>query len=124
MSNYQRPENGCIERESDMIDWSKVSELREEIGAEDFDEVVEIFLEEVEGVLDKLRTGDKSQLEQDLHFLKGSALNLGFSDFSSRCQAGESASSQGASADVDLAEIITLYDTSKDVFLKELATRF
>ena len=31
-----------------MIDWPRVTELREEVGAEDFEEVVEIFLEEVE----------------------------------------------------------------------------
>ena len=29
-----------------MIDWARVSELRDEVGAEDFDEVVELFLEE------------------------------------------------------------------------------
>ncbi len=103
-----------------MIDWSKAMELREEIGADDFEEVVEIFLEEVEGVLDKLRTGDKSQLEQDLHFLKGSALNLGFRQFSTLCQEGESASSRGDSASVDLGIILKLYDESKAVFLQEL----
>ena len=32
-----------------MIDWTKVTELREEIGDEDFQEVVELFLEEVDG---------------------------------------------------------------------------
>ena len=31
-----------------MIDWARVSELRDEVGAEDFDEVVELFLEEVD----------------------------------------------------------------------------
>lgn len=107
-----------------MIDWSRVSELRDEIGAEDFEEVVEIFLEEVEGVLEKLRANDRSELEQDLHFLKGSALNLGFRKFSNACFEGERASSQGQSGSVDLAEIVTLYETSKTVFLEELATRF
>ena len=66
-----------------MIDWPRVTELREEVGAEDFGEVVEIFLEEVEEVIGKLEGGDRGQLEQDLHFLKGSALNLGFDEFSS-----------------------------------------
>lgn len=107
-----------------MIDWSRVSELREEIGAADFDEVVEIFLEEVEGVLTKLRAGDRTQLEQDLHFLKGSALNLGFRQFSNQCQQGERASAQGASDSVNLTDIIALYDNSKTVFLNELPSRF
>ena len=35
-----------------MIDWSRVEELRDKIGAEDFDEVVELFLSEVEDRID------------------------------------------------------------------------
>lgn len=31
-----------------MIDWARVSERRDEVGEEDFDEVVELFLEEVD----------------------------------------------------------------------------
>ena len=31
-----------------MIDWNRVAALREEVGAEDFDEVVELFLQEVD----------------------------------------------------------------------------
>lgn len=38
-----------------MINWKRVNELRDEIGPEDFAEVVELFLEEVEQVIDKLR---------------------------------------------------------------------
>ena len=30
-----------------MIDWPRVKELKDEIGAEDFGEVVDLFLEEV-----------------------------------------------------------------------------
>ena len=30
-----------------MIDWQRVNELRDEVGAEDFEEVVDLFLEEV-----------------------------------------------------------------------------
>ena len=33
-----------------MIDWARVSELRDEVGAEDFEEVVQLFLAEVEDV--------------------------------------------------------------------------
>ena len=34
-----------------MIDWNRISTLRDEVGAEDFDEVVELFLDEVEEVI-------------------------------------------------------------------------
>jgi len=107
-----------------MIDWSRVTELRDEIGAEDFEEVVEIFLEEVEEVIGKLQSDDRGTLEQDLHFLKGSALNLGFQSFSSKCQDGESLSARGEASAVDLKEILALYENSKTSFLGELPTRF
>lgn len=107
-----------------MIDWPRVKELREEIGAEDFGEVVEIFLEEVEGVLDRLRADERSSLEQDLHFLKGSALNLGFQAFSDLCLEGERMSANGNADAVDLAKILAMYDLSKANFLKELPGKF
>ena len=34
-----------------MIDWARVSELRDEVGPEDFEEVLHLFLEEVEDVV-------------------------------------------------------------------------
>jgi len=107
-----------------MIDWPRVTELREEVGAEDFEEVVEIFLEEVEEVIGKLGGGDRSQLEQELHFLKGSALNLGFEDFSALCLSGERKSAQGAAADVDVAAIIANFHDSKTAFLTGLSEKF
>ncbi|GAA6200718.1 Hpt domain-containing protein [Aquicoccus sp. SU-CL01552] len=101
-----------------MILWSRVNELRDEVGAEDFKEVVELFLDEVEEVIDRLRAGSpRDQLEQDLHFLKGSALNLGFSTFSDLCQDGERLAAQGKPDDVDLAAITDAYDRSKVCFL-------
>ena len=108
-----------------MIDWPRVKELREEVGAEDFGEVVELFLEEVEEVITKLgETTNRAQLEQDLHFLKGSALSLGFQAFSSLCHDGEQKSAQGGAETVDVPAIIAEYQTSKTTFISELPTRF
>jgi HPt (histidine-containing phosphotransfer) domain-containing protein len=104
-----------------MIDWSRVEELQSEIGAEDFAEVVELFLDEVEEVIERLRsTPDISRLEEDLHFLKGSALNLGFRAFSVLCQSGESASAVGKAASVDLGPILDCFDSSKIEFTGKL----
>ena len=51
-----------------MIDWERIIVLRDEVGAEDFGEVVELFLDEVEEVISRLRaTPDMSTLEEDLH---------------------------------------------------------
>lgn len=105
-----------------MIDWARVRVLRDEIGSEDFDEVVELFLEEVDEVTDRLRAAsDSSKLEADLHFLKGSAMSLGFTIFSELCQAGETQSAEGRSDMVDVREILTAYDASKKAFLAELS---
>ncbi|MHA6264295.1 Hpt domain-containing protein [Arenibacterium sp. CAU 1754] len=107
-----------------MIQWLRVTELREEVGEEDFGEVVELFLEEVEEVIQKLKDGpDRSQLEQDLHFLKGSALSLGFDHFSGLCQDGETRSANGRADDVDVPAIITGYEQSKTLFQKEMTAR-
>ena len=104
-----------------MIDWTRVMELCDEVGAEDLDEVVELFFEEVEEVTDRIRTSpDPVTLEADLHFLKGSALSLGFSSFAELCQTGETASANGEASDVDVPTILKSYDASKTVFVEDL----
>lgn len=104
-----------------MIDWARVKELRGEVGEEDFDEVVEIFLEEVDEVIGRMKGGlSQAPLEEDLHFLKGSSLNLGFASFSSLCSNGEALAASGQSAEVNLDEVYAAYDQSKSTFLSEL----
>lgn len=102
-----------------LIDWTKVNSLREEVGADSFGEVVELFLEEVESVISKLGTNDRSP-EHDLHFLKGSAMNLGFDDFSELCRAGEATAAMGNGASVDMVQIIESYRMSKEAFLSDI----
>jgi HPt (histidine-containing phosphotransfer) domain-containing protein len=104
-----------------MILWSRVNELRDEVGCDDFDEVIDLFLDEVEEVIERLRADtDRGQLEQDLHFLKGSALNLGFATFSDLCQDGERLSAGGRGDSVDVAAIVEGYDKSKAAFFDGL----
>jgi len=109
-----------------MIDWQRIHELRAEIGAEDFAEVVSLFLEEADDAVLRLLPGRPADmLEADLHFLKGAALNLGFADFAALCQAGEHAAAQGSTA-VDLGHIRACYDASKTAFeagLDSIASR-
>ncbi len=100
-----------------MIDWNRVNELRDEIGAEDFQEVAEIFLEEVDEVIERLRESpDPACYEQDMHFLKGSALNLGFAQFSEMCQLYETASANGQTDVVLLEPLFELYAASRAAF--------
>ena len=96
-----------------MIDWSKVEELRNKIGVDDFDEVVELFLSEVEDRIDVALTKAESEsFEKDLHFLKGSTLNLGVDQFAQLCGAGEQQAANGVPFD-RMDEIASAYQNSK-----------
>lgn len=100
-----------------MIDWNRISELRDEVGEEDFDEVIDLFMSEVEDCLDQLtKDAGTQKMEEDMHFLKGSALNLGFRAFADLCQSGESASAQGDLSGIDIAHVRTLFTASKAEF--------
>lgn len=104
-----------------MIDWNRVAELRDEVGPEDFDEVVDLFLTEVDeeiGELDAQVTVD--DLAAKLHFLKGSALSLGFSEFSDLCAASEKQVATHGVNDVDIASIVGSYNTSRALFVEQL----
>ena len=101
-----------------MINWGRVDELKADIGAEDFAEVVEIFLEEVEETLGHIEDcADAAELEGKLHFLKGSALNLGFREFSDLCGHWEDAAANGAFRETPLPEIKESYARAKAAFL-------
>lgn len=110
-----------FEMEEAMIDWKRVTDLKDEIGSEDFEEVVPLFIEEVSEITERLRNDPKlDQLENDLHSLKGSAMNLGFTEFSTLCSKGESMAAKGDAISVDIATILTSFDNSRDVFLAGL----
>jgi len=101
-----------------MIDWARVHELKDEIGEEDFGEVAEMFIAEVEEVIDRLKAApDPARYEGDLHFIKSSALNLGFSDLSDLCQEGERQAATGNASGIDLAPVFASYTASKAAFL-------
>lgn len=72
-----------------MVNWDRISELREEVGEDDLSEVLALFCEEVEDVLEQLPVAEQSSLKGHLHFLKGSALNIGLDDLSGLCQEEE-----------------------------------
>lgn len=104
------------------IDWTRADELRAEFGSDGFAEVVELFLDEVEGVVSRLSSHpDPAQLEADLHFLKGGAWNLGFAEFGALCQDGERKAASGNPAVIDIGRIVAVYSDSKAEFLAGLS---
>lgn len=102
-----------------MIDVIRVNELRDEIGADDFEEVVQMFLDEADEVIARITSLDNAKsIESDLHFLKGAALNLGFSAFAALCQDGERRAASGETG-LDIDAVKQCYELSKSVFTKK-----
>jgi len=83
-----------------VIDWKRIEELREEIGADGFVEVADMFLEEAEEAVRALLADlTLEEVESQLHSLKGSALNLGLSALAAICQDEERKAAAGKITD-------------------------
>jgi HPt (histidine-containing phosphotransfer) domain-containing protein len=94
--------------------------LRQEIGNEDFNEVLHLFLDEADEVIARLgAAGDAASLESDLHCLKGSALNLGLTDLARICQDGERHAAAGSIA-VSVPEVARCYRLSRESLVQGL----
>ena len=91
------------------MDWTRLSELRAEVGDEALGEVVELFLEETDAAAARLRrTAPGTDLADDMHFLKGAALNIGFDDLARLC-----ATAERSAEPVDPAPILDCYARSR-----------
>lgn len=100
-----------------MIDWDRVAELRDEIGVDSFDEVIDLFLTEADEVILRLRPdADRKVLESDCHFLKGAALNLGFKTLAAQCQLRETQAATGQEV-ADLSTVYECYQASRHALL-------
>lgn len=106
-----------------MIDWAHVTELKNDMG-DSFDEIVDVFLQEVEEALARLTPSAGAEaLAAELHFLKGAALNLGFRDFAGLCATGEERAARGEVAGIDPQAIGLSYAASRREFLDGLHRR-
>lgn len=81
------------------VDWSRLNELRADIGEEDFADVAMLFVAELQETLENLTAADATTA--DFHFLRGSAANLGFVTLVASCSAAEAACNSGTLPDVD-----------------------
>lgn len=102
-----------------MIDWSRVDELQAEIGGDEVGDIVALFLEEADEAVARLSGRlAPDEVEKVLHFLKGSALNLGLRTLAEICDQGERAPDKA-----NLPAVVDCYNRSRDQFLKGLAAR-
>lgn len=105
--------------EDAMIDWARVAELQDEVGKADFGEVLALFLEEVEEVAQTLRSpapGD--DVAGTLHFMRGSALNMGLTALARVCGDAEAAVRSGGGPDP--GAVLTCYAASRRALLAGL----
>ncbi|SIS51820.1 Hpt domain-containing protein [Roseivivax lentus] len=101
-----------------MIDWGRIDELADELGADDFAEVAELFLAEMDAEMAALpqAEGDARAMRDRLHSIKGSALNLGFARLAQLCAEGEARAEAGDGAPVDFPAVQAALDASKRLF--------
>ena len=101
-----------------MISWDRVNELKNEVGEEDFAEVVEIFLEEMDEAMTDLQGGNPAEgLGSAMHFIKGAAMNLGFDELGAICQKYETFAGEGKQDQIDSDRVIACYLRSKEEFV-------
>ncbi|NSX53563.1 Hpt domain-containing protein [Parasulfitobacter algicola] len=104
-----------------MIDWNRINELKKEIGLDDFDEVIGLFLEEAEDVLANLKQDQpEDKLLEYLHYLKGSALNIGFNHVAVICTKLEKRLDESNYNHREIETLFEAYNTSKTHFFKNL----
>lgn len=97
-----------------MIDWQRVQELQDEIGPDDMQEVIELFVLEVEEALVELKpTLNAKDLAKALHFLKGCSMNIGFQVVVNLCRHLEDAAANGAIRPEDLQNLKTTFQESR-----------
>jgi len=92
------------------VDWARISELRADIGEEDFADVAILFVSELTECLDGLSANPSAARASDFHFLRGSAANLGFVALVDACQQAEMACESGGAADV--AKVRAAFDAA------------
>lgn len=103
-----------------MIDWARVLTLHDEVGADEFRPLVELFLDEIESVMMSIDPSDPQSFEERLHFLKGSAWNMGLRAFGRLCELWESLVIRGGADGLDTRQIYDCYSQSKQVLMRDM----
>jgi HPt (histidine-containing phosphotransfer) domain-containing protein len=94
----------------DVINWDKLAELLDEIGAEAFGDVLDVFVTEIGEGLETLMAAQTPRARlQAFHFLKGAALNLGLDTLAATCAQGERLADQGQDTDMLARQVAQLF---------------
>ncbi len=112
-----------------MIDWKRIDALRDEVGSEALPDIVALFLEETGAAVDALRAMaagtaplcPPAGMAARMHFLAGSAGQLGLSDMTRIAAQGERDALAGR--DVDPAPVVAAYDEERTALAAGLTER-
>ncbi|MBQ0716132.1 MAG: Hpt domain-containing protein [Sulfitobacter litoralis] len=97
-----------------LIDWEQITLLNDAVGPNAFEEIIVVFFLEVEEAKYKLRDSRPTKTTRDtLHFVKGSALSLGFIAFSEYCLRAEKELALGNPMQPVLEDLFMIYEESK-----------
>lgn len=83
-----------------MIDWDRLTGLRDDIGEDDFADVAFLFVAEIDETLATLQNEPDTVTAAHFHFLRGSAANLGFVALADACSAAEAACNADETPDI------------------------
>ena len=97
-----------------MISKERLDELRSEVGDDDFEEIIALFIADSDSLLARLRdTSEPAEAEDLLHTLKGSALNLGFDEVARLCREGQGGAAGSPSWAAKFCHLLDVYERSK-----------
>lgn len=98
-----------------MIDWNRVQDLKSDFGEDDFEELLVVFLDEVETAITDFQDDGKTEekTRSQMHFLKGCAANVGFSELASLASSIE----EGGVFDGMEASVRQVFEQSKTALM-------
>ena len=104
-----------------MIDWERVRTLHDDLGEEGFAAVVALYFEETDAAFGRLAAAATArEAEQAFHFLRSSALNMGFADLAEICARAERRAVAGAPTRDEAVAARAAYDPARTAFLADL----
>lgn len=90
------------------MNWDRLEDLKNEVGDDALAEVVEVFLQETDEVATRLENACAHA--EDMHMLKGAALNLGLDELAELCTDAER---RAVASPVDPAMVLACYRSSR-----------
>lgn len=107
-----------------MIDWSQVADLYTDFDEDSFSEVLQVFVQEMKAGMAQLKAAQSPDENRTaFHFLKGAALNLGFSEVANLCSSGELRAAEGEDVTREKDQVLAAFPQTYTRFEQEWRQR-